>query len=75
MVKFKENVTGFVYNSINGDIMEIFTEPIPDNIRVYSEDFGLFDDIESINDMFEFESKEDLESDEEGFNKILEWVE
>lgn len=75
MVKFKENVTGFVYNTINGDIMEIFTEPIPDNIRVYGEDILLFDDIESINDMFEFESKEDLESDEEGFNMILEWVE
>ena len=75
MVKFKENVTGFVYNTINGDIIEIFTEPIPDNIRVYGEDILLFDDIESINDMFEFESKEDLESDEEGFNMILEWVE
>jgi len=75
MVKFKENVTGFVYNTINGDIMEIFTEPIPDNIRVYGEDILLFDDIESINDMFEFESKEDLESDKEGFNIILEWVE
>ena len=75
MVKFKENVTGFVYNTINGDIMEIFTELIPDNIRVYGEDILLFDDIESINDMFEFESKEDLESDKEGFNTILEWVE
>jgi hypothetical protein len=75
MVKFKENVTGFVYNTINGDIMEIFTEPIPDNIRVYGEDILLFDDIESINDLFEFESKEDLESDKEGFNTILEWVE
>ena len=75
MVKFKENVTGFVYNTINGDIMEIFTEPIPDNIRVYGEDILLFDDIESINDLFEFESKEDLESDKEGFNMILEWVE
>jgi len=75
MVKFKENVMGFIYDSMNGDIMEIFTEPIPENIRVYGEDIVLFDDIESVNDMFDFESKEDLESDEEGFNKILEWVE
>ena len=75
MVKFKENVTGFVYNTINGDIIEIFTEPIPDNIRVYGEDILLFDDIESVNDLFDFESKEDLESDKEGFNTILEWVE
>ena len=44
MVKFKENVTGFIYDSMNGDIMEIFTEPIPDNIRVYGEDIVLFDD-------------------------------
>ena len=75
MVKFKENVTGFIYDSMNGDIMEIFTEPIPDNIRVYGEDIVLFDDIESINDLFDFESKEDLELDKEGFNTILEWVE
>ena len=74
MVKFKENVTGFIYDSITGDIMEIFTEPIPDNIRIYDEDIVLFTDIESINDMFNFESKEDLELDEE-FNKILEWIE
>jgi len=75
MVKFKKKVTGFIYDSMNGDIMEVFTKPIPKNIRVYGEDIVLFDDIESINDLFDFESKEDLESDKEGFNKILEWVE
>jgi len=72
MIKFKENVTGFIYDSINGDIMEIFTEPIPKNIRL-SDDEILFvpEDIDDIIDMFCIESKEDLN----GLEEVLEWVE
>jgi len=73
MVKFKENVTGFIYDSINGDIMEIFTTKIPKNIWVVGEDNVLFvkEDINDIVDMFCIESKEDLN----GLEEVLEWVE
>ena len=72
MIKFKENVTGFIYDSINGDIMEIFTTKIPKNIRL-SDDEILFvpEDINDIIDMFCIESKEDLN----GLEEVLEWVE
>ena len=73
MIKFKENVTGFIYDSINGDIMEIFTKPIPKNIWIVGEDNVLFvkEDINDIVDMFCIESKEDLN----GLEEVLEWVE
>jgi len=73
MIKFKENVTGFIYDSINGDIMEIFTTKIPKNIWIVGEDNVLFvkEDINDIVDMFCIESKEDLN----GLEEVLEWVE
>jgi hypothetical protein len=73
MVKFKENVMGFIYDSINGDIMEIFTTKIPKNIWIVGEDNVLFvkEDINDIIDMFCIESKEDLN----GLEEVLEWVE
>jgi|LauGreDrversion4_2_1035121.scaffolds.fasta_scaffold1401875_2 hypothetical protein len=73
MIKFKENVTGFIYDSINGDIMEIFTTKIPKNIWIVGEDNVLFvkEDINDIIDMFCIESKEDLN----GLEEVLEWVE
>jgi hypothetical protein len=72
MVKFKNNVTGFIYDSINGDIMEIFTTKIPKNIRL-SDDEILFvpEDIDDIIDMFNIQSKKDVN----GWEEILEWVE
>jgi hypothetical protein len=73
MIKFKENVMGFIYDSINGDIMEIFTTKIPKNIWIVGEDNVLFvkEDINDIIDMFCIESKEDLN----GLEEVLEWVE
>jgi len=73
MIKFKENVTGFIYDSINGDIMEIFTTKIPKNIWIVGEDNVLFvkEDINDIIDMFCIEFKEDLN----GLEEVLEWVE
>ena len=80
MVKLKNGVTGFIYDSCYGNVQETFTEPLTEKEiklieKVLSNDDVLFTDNEGINSMFEFECKEDLENDVEGLNEVLEWVE
>jgi hypothetical protein len=79
MVKLKNGVTGFTYDSCYGNVQEIFTQPLTEKEiklieRVLSEDDVLFTSDSSLSDMFEFDSKEDLEKDVEGLNEVLEWV-
>ena len=79
MVKLKNGVTGFTYDSCYGNVQEIFTQPLTENEvklinKVLSEDDILFTDNEDINSMFEFDCKEDLEKDVEGLNEVIEWV-
>ena len=79
MVKLKNGVTGFTYDSEYGNVQKIFNQPLTENEiklinEVLSEDDVLFTDNEDINSMFEFECKEDLENDVEGLNEVLEWV-
>jgi hypothetical protein len=79
MVKLKNGVTGFTYDSCYGNVQEIFTQPLTEKEiklieRVLSEDDVLFTNNDSLNDMFEFDCKEDLEKDVEGLNDVLEWV-
>ena len=78
MLKLKENVFGFIYDSIHGNVTKIFTEPLSrEKIEmineIIDEDDVLFLDNETINVLFEILSKEDLEKDEEGLNQVLEW--
>ena len=80
MVKLKNGVTGFTYDSEYGNVQEIFNQPLTEKEiklinKVLSEDDVLFTDNEDINSMFEFDCKEDLENDVEGLNEVLEWVE
>jgi hypothetical protein len=79
MVKLKNGVTGFTYDSEYGNVQKIFTQPLTEKEiklieRVLSEDDILFTNNDSLSDMFEFDSKEDLENDVEGLNEVLEWV-
>ena len=79
MVKLKNGVTGFTYDSCYGNVQEIFTQPLTEKEiklieRVLSEDDVLFTNNDSLNFMFEFDCKEDLEKDVEGLNDVLEWV-
>ena len=79
MLKLKENVTGFIYDSVYGYVKEIFTQSLTENEikligKVLNEDDILFTDNESINSMFEISSKEDLEMDIEDLNTVVEWV-
>jgi hypothetical protein len=79
MVKLKNGVTGFTYDSEYGNVQKIFTQPLTEKeIKLINEvicdDDILFTDNEDINSMFEFDCKEDLEKDVEGLNEVLEWV-
>ena len=79
MVKLKNGVTGFTYDSCYGNVQEIFTQPLTENEvklinKVLSEDDILFTDNEDINSMFEFDCKEELLKDVEGLNEVIEWV-
>jgi len=78
MIKLKEGVTGFIYDSCHGNVQEIFTESLTENEiklinKVLSEYDVLFTSNDSVNGMF-FDCKEDLENDVEGLNEVLEWV-
>lgn len=70
MFKFKEGVTGFIYNTEDGYISEVFTTPLPsltlDGRVIFSSD-----DLEEVLDLFSIKEDTDLV---EGFDHILEKV-
>jgi hypothetical protein len=72
MVKLKNNITGFIYESVHGYIKTIFTEPISSYLMIGKDDMLVND--ENVNELFSFSSKEDLEDDVEGLIEVLEWV-
>ena len=79
MLVFKENVYGFVYDSIDGTVTEVYNEPLTEREiflinNVLDEDVCLFTDIEDCNEMFDIITKEDLLMDEEGLNKVFEFI-
>ena len=72
MVKLKNEVTGFIYDSVYGYIKTTFTEPISSYLLVDEDDMLVVN--ENVNELFPFSSKEDLEDDVEGLVEVLEWV-
>jgi hypothetical protein len=79
MLKFKENVKAFVFDSSNDEVTKIFNRKLSAAgsmlvMEVVDEDSMLFEDEEVINEVFTVESKEDLENDSE-LSKVLDWKE
>ncbi len=79
MLKFKENVFGFIYDSSIGNVKKIYNRQLTENEielieEVLSEDDVLFISIHIINEIFNIESKEDLDYDEEGLNEVFDFV-
>jgi hypothetical protein len=79
MLVFKENVYGFVYDSSLGSVKKIYNKQLNENEvelinEILSEDDVLFTNIESVRELFEIESKEHLKSDEEGLNKVFDFI-
>ena len=79
MLKLKEGVTGFIYDSQFGSVENVFTEFLNEDqikgIRMSRNEWGVFFTKEDdFDELFEIASKEGLENDCEGLNKVLEWV-
>ena len=75
MVRLKQGITGFVYDSSNGDIKNITTIEVDmktvgqmlDENEIYITD-------QDADELFMFESKEQLDNNYEGLNRVLEWI-
>ena len=78
-VKFKDNVSGFVYDSEYGEVKAIFGKVLTESEKnIIQEVLGeydcLFTDIKSVNELFTFEDEDSLNCDSEGLNKVLDWI-
>ena len=67
---FKDNIKGFIYDSIDGSIVRIFNEELSeDKIKLINEilvcNCVLIDDEEILNELFEVNSKKQLLEDVE----------
>jgi hypothetical protein len=79
MLVFKENVKGFIYDSIYGNINFISDKELSEYDielidKVISEDSILISDEEMLNELFEINSKEELEQDSE-INSVVNFKE
>ena len=77
MLKFKEGVFGFVFDSANNEITKVFNRVLSADesiliMEVISDYNCLFEDEEVINEMFTVESEEDLLDSE--LNRVLDWI-
>ena len=77
-VQFKNDVYGFVYDSVYGEVTKVFNTPLTESEKklvwdVLDEDAVMFTDIDSVNEMFTFEDEDSLNCDSEGLNKVLEF--
>ena len=77
MLKFKEGVKGFVFDSSNDEITKVFNKVLSADeailiTEVINDDSILFLEEEFINEVFTVESEEDLLNSE--LNRVLEFV-
>ena len=77
MLKFKEEVKGFIYDSVDGGIIKVFNKVLSADeailiTEVIDEDSILFLDEEVINEMFTVDCEEDLSDDE--LSRVLDWI-
>ena len=77
MLKFKEGVKGFIYDSVDGEITKVFNRVLlADEVilitEVISDDSILFEDEEVINEMFTVDCEEDLLDDQ--LSRVLDWI-
>ena len=77
MLKFKEGVFGFVFDSANDEIIKVFNRVLSSDeailiMEVINDDSVLFEDEEVINEMFTVDCEEDLLDSE--LNRVLDWI-
>ena len=67
MLVFKENVKGFVYNSILGICFDLNENDELDD------DYIIIDNENDLNDLFNVKNEDDLNNDDEGLNHYVEF--
>jgi hypothetical protein len=79
MVKLKNEVKGFIYDTCYGQVKKVFNDLTEQEIKtinkVLSEDDMLITESDDLNELFEFETEDKLKNDTESLNKVLEWCE
>jgi hypothetical protein len=77
MVKLKSEVKGFIYDTCYGHVKKVFTELTEQEIEVINkvlyEDDMLITEYSDVNELFEFETEDQLRNDSEGLNYVFEW--
>jgi hypothetical protein len=77
MVKLKSEVKGFIYDTCYGHVKKVFTELTEQEIEVINgvlyEDDMLITEYSDVNELFEFETEDQLKNDSEGLNYVFEW--
>lgn len=75
MVRLKQGITGFIYDSSNGTIKNITTEEVDmKTIKQILDEDDVYITDQDADELFMFESKEQLDNNYEGLNRVLEWV-
>ena len=77
MLKFKEGVKGFIYDSSNDEIIKVFNRVLSADeailiTEVIKDGSVLFEEEEVINEWFTVESEEDLLDDQ--LSMVLDWI-
>ena len=77
MVKLKSEVKGFIYDTCNGHVKKVFNNLTEQEIKtinkVLDEDDMLITEYSDVNELFEFETEDQLKNDSEGLNYVFEW--
>lgn len=75
MVRLKQGITGFIYDSSNGVIKNITTIEVDmKTVKQMLDEDDVYITNQDADELFMFESKEQLDNNYEGLNRVLEWI-
>lgn len=76
MVRLKQGITGFIYDSSNGNIKNITTIEVDmKTIKQVLDEDDVYITDQDADELFMFESKEQLLNNPEQLHRVLEWIE
>ena len=80
MVKLKNEVKGFIYDTCYGEVKKVFNDNLTKQEiktieKVLGDDDMLVIESDDLNVLFDFETEDQLNNDTESLNKVLEWCE
>jgi hypothetical protein len=75
MVRLKQGITGFIYDSSNGNIKNITTEEVDmKTIKQILDEDDVYITDQDADELFMFESNEQLQNSYEKLYEVLEWI-